>query len=92
MHELHSIMTPISSISTKGFKLRVHVNPRCKHVPNSSYSGFTGAHDERLKIKIKAKALEGAANEAIKAFVAEQFGVTNACNLARRSTVEKQNA
>jgi hypothetical protein len=43
--------------------------------PNSSCNCFAGIYAGRLKIKIKAKAIDGAANKAIIDFLASNFGV-----------------
>jgi len=52
-----------------GWSLAVHVQPGAKR------SGVAGLHGDRLKIRIAAPALDGRANEALVAFVAERLGV-----------------
>jgi uncharacterized protein (TIGR00251 family) len=52
-----------------GWTLAVHVQPGAKR------SGVAGLHGDRLKIRIGAPALDGRANEALVAFVAERLGV-----------------
>lgn len=52
-----------------GWTLAIHVQPGAKR------SAVTGLHGERLKIRIAAPALEGRANDALVAFVAETLGI-----------------
>lgn len=56
-----------------GWTLAVHVQPGAKR------SAVAGLHGARLKLRIAAPALDGRANDALVAFVAESLGV------ARRS-------
>jgi hypothetical protein len=51
-----------------GWTLAVHVQPGAKR------SVVAGLHGDRLKIRIAAPALDGRANEALVAFVAEKLG------------------
>jgi uncharacterized protein (TIGR00251 family) len=43
--------------------------------PGASTSEFAGQHGERIKVRLKARAIEGAANEALVEFLAGHFGV-----------------
>jgi uncharacterized protein (TIGR00251 family) len=43
--------------------------------PGASRTGFDGTHGERIKLKLQARAVDGAANEALVAFLAEHYGV-----------------
>jgi uncharacterized protein (TIGR00251 family) len=52
-----------------GWTLAVHVQPGAKR------SAVAGLHGERLKIRIAAPALDGRANDALVAFMAEALGV-----------------
>ncbi len=52
-----------------GWTLAIHVQPGAKR------SAVTGLHGERLKVRIAAPALEGRANDALVAFVAETLGI-----------------
>jgi uncharacterized protein (TIGR00251 family) len=52
-----------------GWTLALHVQPGAKR------SGAAGLHGDRLKIRIAAPALDGRANEALIAFVADALGV-----------------
>lgn len=52
-----------------GWTLAVHVQPGAKR------SGVAGLHGERLKIRIAAPALDGRANDALAAFIAERLGI-----------------
>lgn len=52
-----------------GWTLAIHVQPGAKR------SEVAGLHGDRLKVRIAAPALDGRANEALVAFVAEALGV-----------------
>jgi uncharacterized protein (TIGR00251 family) len=43
--------------------------------PGASRTGFDGTHGDRIKVKLQARAVDGAANEALVAFIAEHYGV-----------------
>lgn len=43
--------------------------------PGASRTGFDGKHGDRLKVKLRARAVDGAANEALVQFLSEQYGV-----------------
>jgi uncharacterized protein len=49
--------------------LAVHAQPGAKR------SEVTGLHGDRLKIRIAAPALDGRANEALTAFIADRLGI-----------------
>lgn len=49
---------------------------RLRIVPNAKRSEVVGEHGEAIKIKVKAPALEGKANEALRDFLAECLGVS----------------
>ena len=51
--------------------LELHVQP------GASRTEISGLHGERLKIRLAARAVEGAANEALVAFIAGLFQVRN---------------
>jgi len=55
-----------------GWTIAVHVQPGAKR------TAVAGVHGERLKIRISAPPVEGRANAAIVAFIAEQLGVPRA--------------
>jgi uncharacterized protein (TIGR00251 family) len=55
-----------------GWTLALHVQPGAKR------AGVAGLHGERLKLRIAAPALDGRANDALVAFVAEKLGVPKA--------------
>jgi uncharacterized protein (TIGR00251 family) len=55
-----------------GWTLALHVQPGAKR------AGVAGLHGERLKLRIAAPALDGRANDALIAFVAEKLGVPKA--------------
>lgn len=43
--------------------------------PGAKRSAVAGLHGDRLKIRIAAPALDGRANEALTAFIAERLGI-----------------
>lgn len=43
--------------------------------PGASRTGFDGKHGERMKVKLRARAIDGAANEALVEFLAGHYGV-----------------
>lgn len=43
--------------------------------PGASRSEFAGKHGERLKVRLAARAVDGKANEALIAFLAQHYGV-----------------
>ena len=49
--------------------LELHVQP------GASRTEFAGRHGERLKLRLAARALDGKANEALIAFLAEHYKV-----------------
>ena len=50
-------------------ELRVHVHPGARH------AGIGGLHDGALRVRVRAAAERGRANEAVCAAVAEAFGL-----------------
>lgn len=64
-----------------GWTVAVHVQPGAKR------TAIAGVHGERLKIRISAPPIEGRANAAVVAFIAEQLGVPRAqVSVARGQT------
>ncbi len=55
--------------SRGALELLVHVQPR------ASRSEVAGEHGDRLKIRVKAPPVDGAANDALLAFLAERLSV-----------------
>ena len=43
--------------------------------PNAARTEYAGVHGEALKFRVAAPPVEGAANEALCAFLAERFGI-----------------
>ena len=43
--------------------------------PGASRTEFAGRHGERIKIRVSGRAVDGKANEALIAFLAEHYGV-----------------
>lgn len=60
---------PWARRTADGWALALHVQPGAKR------SGVAGLHGERLKLRIAAPAVDGRANDALIAFVAERLGV-----------------
>jgi hypothetical protein len=48
---------------------------RLRVQPNASKSEFVGTREGRLKVRVRAKPLEGEANEAVRRFIAKTTGV-----------------
>ena len=44
--------------------------------PGAARTGVAGLHGGRLKLRLAARALEGAANDELTAFLAARFGVS----------------
>ncbi|MBM4124640.1 MAG: YggU family protein [Nitrospira sp.] len=55
--------------SPEGVVLAVHVQPGAKRTE------YAGLHGEAMKFRVAAPPAEGAANEALCSFLAEQFGL-----------------
>jgi hypothetical protein len=55
--------------SAGGCELTLHVQP------GAARTELAGEHDGALKLRLHARAVEGAANAALTAFLAEQFGL-----------------
>lgn len=53
-----------------GIQLQLHIQP------GSSRCEFAGTHGDALKLRISARPVEGAANAAVCAFLAEFFGLS----------------
>ncbi len=52
-----------------GWQIAVHVQPGAKR------SGIAGLHGERLKVRVAAPPVEGRANDALVAFLAESLAI-----------------
>jgi uncharacterized protein (TIGR00251 family) len=63
---------PWARRTADGWSLALHVQPGAKR------AGIAGLHGDRLKVRIAAPALDGRANEALIAFLAERLGVPKA--------------
>ena len=49
---------------------------RLRVVPNAKRNEVVGVHGDAIKIKIQAAAMDGKANAAVLAFVAEKLGIS----------------
>jgi hypothetical protein len=58
--------------TAQGWTLAVHVQPGAKR------SEVAGLHGDRLKVRVAARALDGRANDALIALIAERLGVPKA--------------
>jgi uncharacterized protein len=54
---------------TDGLRLDIHVQP------GGSRNELCGQHGDSLKVKVKARPVEGAANQAVREFFAELFEI-----------------
>src|SRR5437773_12330823 len=66
------VLTGVGTIvqdSREGAILCVHVQP------NATWTEYAGAHGGALKFRVAAPPVEGAANEALCAFLAERFSI-----------------
>lgn len=70
-----------------------HVSLAVRIQPGSSQSCLVGVSDDRLKIKLKAQAIEGQANKALVEFLSGYFKLPKSCisiasgELSRNKTV-----
>ena len=62
-------MTPALRDTPEGAIVTVHVQP------NAARTEYVGVHGNALKFRVAAPPVEGAANEALCAFLAERFGL-----------------
>jgi uncharacterized protein (TIGR00251 family) len=60
---------PAVQNSPEGAILAVHVQPK------ASKTEYAGVHGDALKFRVAAPPVEGAANEALCAYLAERFGL-----------------
>ena len=62
-------MTPFLRGTSRGTEVTVHVQP------GASQAEIVGLHGDALKVRISARAVEGAANDALLDFIAQSLGV-----------------
>lgn len=67
-----------------GFVLELHVQPGAKR------NEVVGLHGDRLKVKIAAPPIEGAANQEVCAFVAELFRIPRTSVSVQRGLQSRQ--
>jgi uncharacterized protein (TIGR00251 family) len=70
--------------SQNGWTLAVHVQPGARR------SEVAGLHGDRLRIRIAAPAVDGRANAALEAFVAEALGIAKASVTVSRGERSRQ--
>ncbi len=66
-------MKPVFGSSEQGLLIQLHVQP------GAASTGIAGFHNGRLKVRLSAKAVDGAANEALRDFLADYFRVSKSC-------------
>lgn len=71
-------------ICENGLLLRVYVSPGAKR------TAVVGLHNQMVKIAIKEKAVEGAANEALRKFLAETFKISKSSVTLIRGETSRQ--
>ena len=64
--------------------LRVHI------VPNAKQNKVVGEHGDAIKIKLRAPALEGKANAALRSFLAEELKVSEPSILLERGQKSRE--
>jgi len=72
-HDSHPRIAQAARRADNGLILFLHV------VPGASRAGVIGLIEDRIKVSVTKKALDGAANEAVRALLADCF------NLSKRS-------
>ena len=60
---------PWIEVGATALRVRVHVQPR------ASRNEIVGLHGSALKVRLQAPPVDGAANEALAAFMAERLGL-----------------
>ena len=63
-------MPPYLKPASNGVLLLIHLQPR------ASKNGISGVHGGRLKIRVTAPPVDSKANEALREFLAESFGIS----------------
>jgi uncharacterized protein len=64
--------------------LRVHI------VPNAKQNKVVGEHGDAIKIKLRAPALEGKANAALRSFLAEELKISERSILLERGQKSRE--
>jgi hypothetical protein len=66
-------MKAIYQASSEGIHLKVYVQP------GASTSAFQGVYNERLKFRVAARAVDGAANKSLCQLLSQVFNVSKSC-------------
>jgi uncharacterized protein len=75
-------LSPVQD-SADGAILTVHLQPK------SSRTEFAGLHGNALRVRVAAPPIEGAANEALRAFLASSFGLPKRSVTIRSGSVSR---
>ncbi len=75
---------PYLSPTPTGILLRLHVQPRAKR------TAFAGAHGDAMKLRVAAPPVDGSANQAVLAFIAEILGVPRRAVTLRSGDTSRQ--
>jgi hypothetical protein len=59
-------------------------------IPNAKRSERAGLHDGALRVRLAAPAIEGRANEALIAWLADELGVPRRCVVLRRGATSRR--
>lgn len=67
-----------------GISLLLHVQP------GAARSEFAGLHDDALKLRVSARAVDGEANKCVCAFLAQFFVVSKTCVSIKRGSTSRR--
>lgn len=70
---------PTTQKSKKNQESKNGITLDLKVLPGAKSNAFAGFHGDRLKVRISAKAVDGAANEALLQYIAQTFSVPASC-------------
>ncbi|MBY0550137.1 MAG: DUF167 domain-containing protein [Candidatus Obscuribacterales bacterium] len=67
-----------------GISLLLHVQP------GAARSEFAGLHDDALKLRVSARAVDGEANKSVCAFLSRFFAVSKTCVTIKRGATSRK--